>query len=75
MAGPSQVGADGRGVVMGCYERPARGGGGGSGEGRRGRVWCNSVLLAGISRCAGLLLVGWRAVTLSRSCHKRRETW
>jgi hypothetical protein len=27
MAGPSQVGADGRGVVMGCYERPARGGG------------------------------------------------
>jgi hypothetical protein len=29
---------------------------------------------AGISG-SGLLLVGWRAATLSRSCHKRRETW
>ena len=26
-----------------------------------GLVWCTSGLLAGISRCAGLLLVGWRA--------------
>ncbi len=40
-----------------------------------GLVWCKSGLLAGISRCAGLLLVGWRAARLSRSCHKWRETW
>ena len=40
-----------------------------------GLVWCKSGLPAGISRCAGLLLVGWRAARLSRSCHKRRETW
>ena len=26
-----------------------------------GLVWCKSGLPAGISRCAGLLLVGWRA--------------
>jgi hypothetical protein len=32
-------------------------------------------LPAGISRWSGLLLVGWRAATLSRSCHKRCETW
>jgi hypothetical protein len=33
----------------------------GSAEGWRGLVWCKSGLPAGISRCAGLLLVGWRA--------------
>ena len=52
--------ADGRGVVMICDEPLARRWWG-SGEGRRGLVWCTSVVLAGISRCAGLLLVGWRA--------------
>jgi len=41
----------------------------------RGLVWCTSGLPAGISRCAGLLLVGWRAATLSHACHKWRETW
>ena len=59
---------------MGCDEPLARGGGAVA-EGWRGLVWCKSGLLAGISRCAGLLLVGWRAARLSRSCHKRRETW
>ena len=66
--------ADGRAVVMGCDEPLARGGGAVA-EGWRGLVWCKSGLPAGISRCAGLLLVGWRAARLSRSCHKRRETW
>ena len=46
------------GVVMGCDEPLARGG---SGEGWRGLVWRTSGLPAGISGCAGLLLVGWRA--------------
>ena len=58
---PQGVGrADGRAVVMGCDEPLARGGGA-TGEGWRGLVWCKSGLPAGISRCAGLLLVGWRA--------------
>ena len=61
-------------VVMGCDEPLARGGGAVE-RGWRGLVWCKSGLPAGISRCSGLLLVGWRAATLSRSCHKRRETW
>src|SRR5262249_29495017 len=47
----------------------------GSGEGWRGLVWCTSGLPAGISGCSGLLLVGWRAATLSHACHKWRETW
>ena len=40
-----------------------------------GLVWCKPGRLAGISGCAGFLWVGWRAARLSRSCHKRRETW
>jgi hypothetical protein len=62
------------GVVMGCDEPLARGGGAVE---RVGAVWfgANRGLPAGISGCAGLLFVGWRAATLSRSCHKRRETW
>ena len=52
--------ADGRGVVMGCDEPLARGGGAGE-RGRPGLVWGKSGLPAGISRCSGLLLVGWRA--------------
>src|SRR6185312_13914001 len=40
-----------------------------------GLVWCKSGLPAGISTCSGLLWVGWRAATLSHSCHKRCETW
>jgi hypothetical protein len=71
---PAGVGdADGRG----CRDEVRSAAGArwwGSGEGWRGLVWCTSGLPAGISRCAGLLLVGWRAATLSRSCHKRRET-
>jgi hypothetical protein len=62
------------GVVMICDEPLARGGGAVE-RGWPGLVWRKSGLLAGISRCAGLLLVGWRAARLSRSCHKRRETW
>src|SRR6478672_6989234 len=61
------------GVVMRCDEPLARGGGAVE-RGWRGLVWRKSGLPAGISRCAGLLFVGWRAATLSRSCHKRRET-
>ena len=61
-------------VVMGCDEPLARGGGAGE-RGRPGLVWGKSGLPAGISRWSGLLLVGWRAATLSRSCHKRCETW
>ena len=61
-------------VVMGCDEPLARGGGAVE-RVWPGLVWCKSGLPAGISRCAGLLWVGWRAATLSRSCHKRRETW
>ena len=52
--------ADGRGVVMGCDEPLARGGGAGE-RGRPGLVWGKSGLPVGISRCSGLLLVGWRA--------------
>ena len=55
-----QVGADGSGVVMGCDEPLARGGGAVARVGPD-LVWCKSGLPAGISRCAGLLLVGWRA--------------
>ena len=66
--------ADGRAVVMGCDEPLARGGGAVA-EDWRGLVWCTSGLPAGISGCSGLLLVGWRAATLSRSCHKWCETW
>ena len=51
---------EGRAVVMGCNEPLARGGGAVE-RGWRGLVWCTSGRLAGISRCAGLLLVGWRA--------------
>ena len=47
------------GVVMGCDEPLARGGG--ARHDSSGLVWCTSVVPAGISRCAGLLLVGWRA--------------
>ena len=47
-------------VVMGCDEPLARGGGAGE-KGRPGLVWGKSGLPAGISRCSGLLLVGWRA--------------
>ena len=47
------------GVVMGCDEPLARGGGAVE-RGWRGLVWRKSGLPAGISRCAGLLLVGWR---------------
>ena len=43
-----------------CDESLARGGGTVERVGA-GLVWCTSVVLAGISRCAGLLLVGWRA--------------
>ncbi len=64
----------GRAVVTVCDEPLARGGGAVA-EGWPGLVWCKSGLPAGISRCSGLLLVGWRAARLSRSCHKRCETW
>jgi hypothetical protein len=62
------------GVVMGCRE-PHRGV---VGQWRGvGAVWfgCKLGRPAGISRCWGLLLVGRRAARLSRSCHKRGETW
>ena len=58
-----QVGADGSGVVMGCDE-PLAARWWGSGEVWPGLVWCKSGLPAGISRCAGLLWVAWRAATL-----------
>ena len=75
MAGPSQVGADGgRAVVTVCDEPLARGGGAVE-RGWPGLVWCTSVVPAGISRWSSLLVLGWRAATLSRSCHKWRETW
>ena len=73
-AGAAGWGADGRAVVMGCDASLARGGGAVE-RGWPGLVWCKSGLPAGISRWSGLLLVGWRAATLSRSCHKRCETW
>ena len=60
--------ADGRGVVMICDEPLARRWWGKAHD-WSGLVWCTSGLPAGISRCAGLLLVGWRAARLSRSCH------
>ena len=66
--------AEGRAVVMGCDEPLARGGGARR-DGWRGLVWCKSGLPAGISGCAGLLLVGWRAARLSHACHKWGETW
>ena len=66
--------AEGRGVVMGCDEPLARGGGAVAG-GWRGLVWRTSGLPVGFSGCAGLLVVGWRAATLSLSCHKWCETW
>ena len=66
--------ADGRGVVMRCDEPLARRWWGKAHD-WSGLVWCKSGLPAGISRWSGLLLVGWRAARLSRSCHKRRETW
>ena len=61
------------GVVMGCDEPLARGGG--ARHDSSGLVWCTSVVPAGISRCAGLLVVAWRVARLSRSCHKWGETW
>jgi len=64
----------GRAVVTVCDEPLARGGGVAA-RGRSGLVWCKSGLPAGISTWSGLLLVGWRAARLSRSCHKRCETW
>src|SRR6187200_402744 len=64
----------GRAVVTVCDEPLARGGGAVE-RGWPGLVWCKSGLPAGISRWSGLLLVGWRAARLSRSCHKRCETW
>ena len=36
-----------------------------------GLVWCKPGRLAGISGCAGLLWVGWRAARLSRGCQQR----
>jgi hypothetical protein len=57
-----QVGADGRGVVMGCDE-PLACGGGAVERGWRGLVWCRSGLLAGISGCWGFAVggpAGWR---------------
>ena len=66
--------ADGRGVVMGCDEPLARGGGA---VARVGAVWfgANRVCRRAFRDAAGLLVVAWRAATLSRGCHKRRETW
>jgi len=61
------------GVVMGCDEPLARGGG--ARHDSSGLVWCTSVVPAGISRCAGLLVVAWPVARLSRSCHKWGETW
>jgi hypothetical protein len=61
------------GVVIGCDEPLARWWG--TAHDSSGLVWCKSGLPAGMSGCAGLLWVGWRAATLSRGCHKRRETW
>jgi hypothetical protein len=62
------------GVVMGCREPEPRGSGAVAGD-WRGLVWCTSVVPVGISGWPGLLVVGWRAAALSRSCHKWRETW
>ena len=59
---------------MGCDERLACGGGAVHPIGG-GWFWGNSGLVAGMSRWPGLLLVGWRAAMLSRSCHKWCETW
>ena len=49
----------GRAVVTVCDEPLARGGGAVA-RGWPGLVWCTSGLPAGISRCSGLLVVGWR---------------
>src|SRR5262245_57857425 len=58
----------GRAVVTVCDEPPARGGGAvARGLARSGLVRIG--VPAGISRWSGLLVVGWRAATLSRSCH------
>ena len=62
------------GVVMGCRE-PHRGVVGAVARVGAVRFGCKLGKPAGISTCWGLLLVGRRAATLSRSCHKRRETW
>ena len=49
----------GRAVVTVCDEPLARGGGAVE-SGWPGLGWCASVVPPGISRCSGLLLVGWR---------------
>ena len=55
---PQGVGrADGRGVVMGCDEPLARGGGARHSD-WRGLVWCKSGLPAGISRCVRFAVGG-----------------
>jgi hypothetical protein len=66
--------ADGRGFLMGCHEPLA---------GVLGQ--CTRLARSGLVRTehAGghfdmlqaLLWMGWRAATLSRGCHKVRETW
>jgi hypothetical protein len=65
--------ADGRAVVMGCDE-PLAGVLGSALEARSGLVRTGH---AGgrFEMLQALLWMGWRAVTLSRGCHKRRETW
>ena len=66
--------ADGRGVLMGCHE-PLAGGGGQctrlarSGPREPGHASGHFEMLQ------ALLWMGWRAAKLSRGCHKRRETW
>jgi hypothetical protein len=59
---------------MGCDEPLARGSGA---RHTIGAVWfgANRVCRRAFRDGRGLLWVGWRAARLSRSCHKRRETW
>jgi hypothetical protein len=73
MAGP-QVGADGSGVVMGCDERLARGGGA---RHTIGAVWFGANRTCRRAFRDAQVCCWWagRPRRLSRSCHKRRETW
>ena len=76
MAGPSQVGADGgRAVVTVCDEPLARGGGQWRGLARSGlvQIGCAGGHFDMVGFAVGGL-AGWPR-RLSRSCHKRCETW
>jgi hypothetical protein len=66
--------ADGRGFLMGCHEPLA--GGVGAVHSISGLVWCEPGRAGGhFEMLQALRWMGWRAATLSRGGHQRRETW